>query len=84
MYQLHIDTVMHHVYSGLPPAARATVARVLLDGLADPRQIGEPYGDVDDGLMRLYAADALAVVILIGNTTRRVTVLSLVWAGPSE
>jgi hypothetical protein len=40
-----------------------------------------PYGDVDDGLMRLWAAGDLAGVLLIGDQTRTITVLSIAYAG---
>ncbi|MEY9842690.1 hypothetical protein [Streptacidiphilus sp. EB103A] len=81
MFQLHIDAEMYRVYKDLPERPRGLVATVLLDALADPRAIGEPYGDIDDGLMRLWAAGDLAVVLLIGDETRKVTVLSIAWAG---
>ncbi|TDT97342.1 hypothetical protein EDD99_5467 [Streptomyces sp. 846.5] len=81
MFQLHIDAAMYRVYQDLPDRPRARVAQVLVDALADPRQIGEPYGDVDDGLMRLWAGADLAVVLLIGEQAKKVLVLSTTYAG---
>jgi mRNA-degrading endonuclease RelE of RelBE toxin-antitoxin system len=81
MYRLHMDDTIHAVYRDLPDKARDRVARFLLDSVSDPRATTRPYGDVDDGLMRLWASGDLAVVLLIGDQTRTVTVLSIAYAG---
>lgn len=80
-YRLYMDPELHAVYRGLPDKARARVAQFLLDSVDDPRAATSPYGDVDDGLMRLWAAGDLAIVLLIGDQTRTVTVLSIAYAG---
>ncbi|MGC5266692.1 hypothetical protein ACPXCO_37395 [Streptomyces cyaneofuscatus] len=76
-----MDSALHTVYSDLPDKARARVAQFLLDSVSDPRAATSPYGDIDDGVMRLWAAGDLAVVLLIGDQTRTVTVLSIAYAG---
>lgn len=80
-YRLYMDNTVHGIYSSLPDSARSRVALLLLDSLTDPRATTNPYGDVDDGLMRLWAAGDLAVVLLIGDQTKTVTVLSITYAG---
>jgi hypothetical protein len=52
-----------------------------LDSANDPRAATDPYGDIDDGVLWLWAAGDLAVVLLIGDQTRTVTVLSIAYAG---
>ncbi|MYS33414.1 MULTISPECIES: type II toxin-antitoxin system RelE/ParE family toxin [unclassified Streptomyces] len=81
MYRLYMDSTLHAVYRDLPDKARARVAQFLLDSANDPRAATSPYGDVDDGLMRLWASGDLAVVLLIGDQTRTITVLSIAYAG---
>jgi mRNA-degrading endonuclease RelE of RelBE toxin-antitoxin system len=81
MYRLYMDSTLHRVYRDLPDKARAKVAQFLLDSASDPRAVTNPYGDVDDGVMRLWAAGDLAVVLLVGDETRTVTVLSIAYAG---
>lgn len=81
MYRPHMDSALHAVYRDLPDKARARVAQFLLDSVSDPRAATSPYGDVDDGLMRLWASGDLAVVLLIGDQTRTITVLSIAYAG---
>lgn len=81
MYRLYMDSTLHAVYRDLPDKARARVAQFLLDSVSDPRAATDPYGDVDDGVMRLWASGDLAVVLLIGDQTRTLTVLSIAYAG---
>ena len=81
MYRLYMDSQIHAVYRDLPDKARARVAQFLLDSANDPRAATDPYGDIDDGVMRLWAAGDLAIVLLIGDQTRTVTVLSIAYAG---
>jgi hypothetical protein len=81
MYRLYMDSTLHAVYRDLPDKAGARVAQFLLDSVGDPRAATSPYGDVDDGLMRLWASGDLAVVLLIGDQTRTITVLSITYAG---
>ncbi|MFB6984626.1 hypothetical protein ACNPQN_32785 [Streptomyces sp. NPDC056297] len=76
-----MDSTLHRVYRDLPGKARARVAQFLLDSVSDPRAATSPYGDIDDGVMRLWAAGDLAVVLLIGDQTRTVTVLSIAYVG---
>ncbi|MFJ5951442.1 hypothetical protein [Streptomyces noursei] len=76
-----MDSTLHAVYRDLPGKARPRVAQFLLDSVSDPRATTEPYGDVDDGVMRLWASGDLAVVLLIGDQTRTLTVLSIAYAG---
>ncbi|MCX4681326.1 hypothetical protein OG413_45290 [Streptomyces sp. NBC_01433] len=76
-----MDSTLHGVYRDLPDKARAKVAQFLLDSVSDPRAATFPYGDVDDGVMRLWAAGDLAVVLLIGDQTRTITILSIAYAG---
>ncbi|MFE9250935.1 hypothetical protein [Streptomyces sp. NPDC007088] len=76
-----MDPTLHRVYLDLPDKARGRVAQFLLDSASDPRAATSPYGDVDDGVMRLWAAGDLAVVLLVGDETRTVTVLSIAYAG---
>lgn len=70
----------HAAYRDLSDKARARVAPFLLDTVNDPWAATSPYGDVDDRLMRLWAAGDLAVVLLIGDQPRTITVLSIAYA----
>ncbi|OEJ20871.1 hypothetical protein [Streptomyces subrutilus] len=80
-FRLYMDPTIHAVYATLPDKARDRVARFLLDSLTDPRAASAPYGDVDDGVMRLWASGDLAVVLLVGDATKTVTVLGITYAG---
>jgi hypothetical protein len=80
-YRLYLDPTVHAVYASLPEQARARVAVMLLDSLSDPRAITDAYGDFDDNVVRLWASGDVAVVLLVGDETKTVTVLSLTYAG---
>ncbi|WP_266665229.1 hypothetical protein [Streptomyces sp. NBC_00237] len=80
-FRLYMDPTQHEVYRSLPERARDRLARFLLDSLSDPITATEPYGDVDDGVVRLWAAGDLAVVLMVGAETKTVTVLSIAYAG---
>ncbi|MGW1624284.1 type II toxin-antitoxin system RelE family toxin [Streptomyces sp. NPDC002172] len=80
-HRLYMDATQHEVYRSLPDKARDRVARFLVDTLTDPIAATEPYGDVDDGVVRLWAAGDLAIVLLVGQETKTVTVLSIAYAG---
>lgn len=66
---------------GVGVGGEAEGAQFLLDRASGPRASTSPYGDVDDGVMRLWAAGDLAVGLLVGDETRTVTVLSIAYAG---
>ncbi|MEW2302117.1 MULTISPECIES: hypothetical protein [unclassified Streptomyces] len=80
-HRLYMDATQHEVYRSLPDKARDRVARFLVDALTDPIAATEPYGDIDDGVVRLWAAGDLAIVLLVGQETKTVTVLSIAYAG---
>ncbi|MFJ5817358.1 hypothetical protein ACIQGT_26190 [Streptomyces sp. NPDC093108] len=50
------------MYRNLRDKVRAKVAQLLLGSVSDPGAATSPYGDADDGVMRLWAAGGLAVV----------------------
>lgn len=67
-YRLRIDAIAHADYAKLPEQARADLALILLDALADPIAHSQPYG-VDDGTFRTIARGRVAGVIIIGDDT---------------
>ncbi len=83
-YRLYLDPGVHRTYMDLPEPVRSKLSRVLVDALVDPFAATEPYGPFDDGVMRLWAAGDLALVLMVGMETKTVTVLSISWAALEE
>ncbi|MEU6071929.1 hypothetical protein ABZ864_47800 [Streptomyces sp. NPDC047082] len=79
-YRLHLPADQYDIYKALPDEARRDIAVCLVDAVQDPLQASEPYGE-DDGIVRTVARGRAAVVVLIGEQTKTITVLAIAYAG---
>ncbi|WP_331740671.1 hypothetical protein OG323_38085 (plasmid) [Streptomyces cyaneofuscatus] len=79
-YRLHFPAEVFDAYKQLPELARRDLALALVDAQEDPIARSEPYGQ-DDGIIRTVAQGHVTAVLLLGNDTMTITVLTIAYAG---
>ncbi len=81
IYRLKYDVAAEAVHEALPPAASEALTLALADACYDPIAATQPYGDVEDEVMRMIVTEHAFAVLLIGHTFKTITVLQINYLG---
>lgn len=81
MHKLKYDPAVEAVYNGLPQHVRERVSVALAAACEDPQGATDQYGEEDGGVVRVLLADDAMAVLLVGHTTRTLTVLQITYLG---
>jgi hypothetical protein len=77
VYRLKHDAAAEAIHNSLPPEARLALSLALADACEDPIGATEPYGLVDDGVMRKIMLPDSFAILLIGREHKELTVLQI-------
>jgi len=77
VYRLKYDAAAEAVHNSLPPEASRALTLALADACEDPIDATEPYGLVDDGVMRKLLLPDSFTLLLIGDEYKELTVLQV-------
>lgn len=80
-YRLKYDPGVEAVHDSLPSAASEALALAFAAACHDPIAATEPYGDVEDEVMRMVVTEQAFAVLLVGHTLKTVTVLRIPYLG---
>ncbi|MCX4671574.1 hypothetical protein OG453_33630 [Streptomyces sp. NBC_01381] len=81
MYRLKYDPGVEAVHDALPPEASEQLSITLAAACHDPLGATQPYGDVEDDVMRMAVTEHVFAVLLLGHTLNTVTVLQINYLG---
>jgi hypothetical protein len=81
IYRLKYDPAADAVHEAMPPAASEALTLALADACHDPLPATQPYGDVEDDVMRMLITEQAFAVLLVGHTLKTITVLQISYLG---
>ena len=77
MYRLKYDPAAEAVHNGLPDEASRALTLALAAACDDPIEATQPYGLVDDGVIRKILTRDVLAILLIGTGRKELTVLQV-------
>lgn len=81
IYRLRYDPAAEAVHEAMPPAASEALTLALADACHNPLDATQPYGDIEDEVMRMIVTEQAFAVLLIGQTLKTITVLQVTYLG---
>lgn len=81
MYRLKYDSAADAVHEALPQAVSEALTLALAAACHDPLGATQPYGEIEDDVMRLIDTSDVRAVLLLGHNLKTITVLQISYLG---
>lgn len=80
-YRLKYDPAAEAVYDALPQRASEQFTLALADACDNPLGATQPYGEIEDEVIRRVVAGDVTALLLVGHNLKTVTVLQIDYLG---